>query len=114
MELALDSGADPNGRGMLGKTALQMAAILGDEKLDIIDLLVARGADLNAAAWYGDTPLMTAAMMGKAGAVKRLLELGADPSTKKQFGESALGSARTGTNDPEVIRLLESALGKQP
>ena len=108
VELALDAGADPNGRGMMGRTCMHWAALLQDDKLDLLDLLAARGADVNATSWDGSTPLMTAAMMGKASAVKKLLDLGADPAIEKGYGETALTEARAGKADPEVIKLLSA------
>lgn len=109
VELALDRGADLEGRGLMGQTAMHAAAYLPDDRLDLLDLLVERGAEVNAANWDGGTPLFTAALAGKTAAVQRLLCHGADPNLKNKIGQSALQYARMGSNNEEAIRLLEAA-----
>lgn len=51
-----------------------------EEYLKLIDGLISDGGDINAQTSYGETPLKVSFNQGKAAAVRKLLELGADPS----------------------------------
>lgn len=62
--------------------------------LAAIDALHARGAELDADVYQG-TALIWAAFTGQAGAVRRLLELGADPNRRARFGGPSHGSGVT-------------------
>jgi ankyrin repeat protein len=55
------------------------------DRVEAIDALLAHGARLEADVYRG-TPLMWAAASGRAAAVRRLIERGADPSGRSTFG----------------------------
>lgn len=60
---------------------------------EVIRLLLENHAYIDAASPNGSTPLMMAAMYGTAGAVKLLLESGADPLLKNVQGLTAIDFA---------------------
>jgi ankyrin repeat protein len=62
------------------------------DRVACLDLLAARGAELDADVYRG-TPLAWAAFAGRARAVERLLELGADPAAARPSGDPT--TART-------------------
>jgi ankyrin repeat protein len=64
LERSIASGAAPNSRNRLGKTALLIAAEKGN--LDMAQRMLAAGADVNLASLEGVTPLMAAAFGGHA------------------------------------------------
>ncbi|KAF3208598.1 hypothetical protein TWF679_007660 [Orbilia oligospora] len=99
---------------------LVVAAFLGN--IEIIDLLVLRwGFDINATflglgrVVEGDTPIVSAAMLGRRGAVRRLLELGASVVTPSYdgFGED-LGSTAVADAYPEVKKALDGCRASNP
>jgi uncharacterized protein len=61
VRLLLEYGADVNGRGHDGKTALMMAAMFN--RTEIVDLLLAHGADINARDANGLTAQAAAQIM---------------------------------------------------
>ncbi|MGH9488377.1 MAG: ankyrin repeat domain-containing protein [Terriglobales bacterium] len=81
----------------------------------VLRALVAAGADPNASAqnpgystrWIL-TPLIAAASGGSACNVENMLQLGALPSLRDNFGHTALDWAR-GMNDPGMVRRLTAA-----
>ena len=83
----LDAGADVNGRGISGVTALHTAAASG--RLDIVELLLESGADIAAMDDNGNTPALTAAEAGQIKAVSFLAERGADLDHKNKQGSTA-------------------------
>jgi ankyrin repeat protein len=81
-----------------GWTPLHYAATGGH--LAIMDLLLEQHAFIDAESPNGTTPLMMAAHYGTPGAVKLLLEAGADATMKNQLGLSAVDFAhRVGRQD---------------
>jgi len=68
--------------------ALHYAVFNGHDKL--ARDLVARGAEVNARSPNGSTPLMLAAREGREDLIKVLLESGADPKSKNDWGDNAL------------------------
>jgi S1-C subfamily serine protease len=62
LKALLDAGLGVNTRDRRGRTALHMAAMLG--QVELARYLVARGADINVADSQGRTPLMIAASLG--------------------------------------------------
>jgi Trypsin-like peptidase domain/Ankyrin repeats (many copies) len=62
LKVLLDAGLGVNARDRRSRTALHMAAMLG--QVELARYLVAKGADINAADAEGRTPLMIAASLG--------------------------------------------------
>ena len=56
-----------------------------NDRVEAMEVLVARGARVEADVYRG-TPLAWATAMGRTGAIRRLLALGADPSGRGTFG----------------------------
>ena len=86
----LDHGATINREGNYWG-ALHYAVFNGHTAL--ARLLIARGAQVNARSPNGSTPLMMAAREGREHLVTDLLESGADPKLKSDWGDSALTMA---------------------
>ena len=103
-----------NQLGAMNDTMLHFAAELGDT--EDIDVLVASGAVVKAVGDIGNTPLHSAALMGKVAATKRLLELGADPTLKNEFGQSAMDVADIGERDKlvEILRTFKACPHRTP
>jgi uncharacterized protein len=73
--------------------ALVMAA--DHQRLDVIDRLVRAGVPVDAVdPVWGGHPLRTAATNGRPASVRRLLDLGADPSLRDEQGRTALDLCR--------------------
>ncbi len=73
--------------------------------LDELDLLVRSGARVNAPGDMGFTPLHYAAMRGHAKMAQKLLDLGANPSIKNEWGQTAEVVALNG-GYAEMAKLL--------
>jgi predicted nicotinamide N-methyase len=84
----LDKGADVNGKGPGGLTALHAACANGHEA--IVKELLARGADTTLANDAGNTPAHYAAQQKQAACLKLVLT---DSLKKNNFGRSALTEA---------------------
>ena len=88
------------------------------DRLEALDLLVARGASVEADVYRG-TALSWAAACGRVAAVRRLVALGADPSGRATFGGPGHGEGVTPMHlaaqngDIEAIRALLE-LGADP
>ena len=81
VERLLKAGADPKELGPNGETMLMFAARNGNPRL--VELFVEAGVDINAAEKLRQTTaLMWAAAQHHPGAVKALLEAGANPGAK--------------------------------
>ncbi len=65
-----------------------------NERLEALDLLVSRGARVDADVYRG-TALAWASARGHVAAVRRLLDLGADPNARTTFGGPDHGEAAT-------------------
>jgi hypothetical protein len=89
--------------------ALTYAARAG--RVDVLGPLVAAGARVDADVYRG-TPLIWAASRGRADAVRRLLELGADPTGRGGYGGATHGHDVTPLHlagvggDEEPVRVL--------
>lgn len=122
--LAGSPDIDPEARNAKDESLLMLAALKG--LLGLCEQLIAKGADVNKPGWTplhyaathghvavmnlllehhayidapspnGSTPLMMAALYGTPGAVKLLLEAGADPLLKNDQGLSAIDFANRG------------------
>ena len=90
VEELLAAGADPKARSQHGETALHISALPGSR--EIAHLLLEAGADVNARTPEGETqfmtPLMWAVYHRHVDLVGDLLEAGADPFAKNEFGKS--------------------------
>ena len=102
------SVADENGR-----TALHLAAAIGDEAAAVIDRLIARGAVLDAMNFNRITPLQKACMGGHSVAALALARRGADIHLTNGRGESALDLAPTTALRDALIRAA-AAQGMAP
>jgi hypothetical protein len=65
-----------------------------NDRVEALEVLVARGADLEADVYRG-TPLVWAAATGRIAAIRRLVALGADPSGRTTFGGPTHGEGVT-------------------
>lgn len=86
----LDRGAALNREGNYWG-ALHYAVFNGHQEL--ANFLIGRGAEVNARSPNGSTPLMLAAREGREDFIKVLLESGADPRAKNDWGDNALTMA---------------------
>ena len=82
-------GAPINDRDSLGQTALHYA-VCHQNALPLVTIMTEKGAQVDPDR-QGDgwTPLHLAAMMGKYEVTLKLLEMGADPTTKATNGDTA-------------------------
>ena len=104
----LDLGADAGARSRLGGTALMAAARCGS--VEVIDVLVERGVqgDLDAVDEGGWTALLDAAATSSSpGAVRRLLELGADAGVRAKDGTTLLMAAAESSRLDSIGELVE-------
>jgi ankyrin repeat protein len=130
--MLLKLGADPNGKGADGATALQAAALKGHG--DVVVLLLEKGAKVDVGLPLhdaavggsvvavralvehgakvgavdpktGDTPLHYAATWGRVEAARALLELGADWTVKNSRGRTSAEEA-TASGNEELARVL--------
>ncbi len=104
VKMLLDAGADPE-KGM--RSALYIATQW--QQREVVETLVASGAKLNDRGPNNskELPLEAAVEVESPEMVSLLLELGADPSLKDDYGRSPLtAAARTGNID-----VLETLLG---
>jgi uncharacterized protein len=97
VKLMIDKGADVNKTGW---TPLHYAATTGH--VPLINLLLENHAYIDAESPNKTTPLMMAAHYGTPGAVKLLLEEGADPSLKNDVGLTAIDFAQNAKKDESV------------
>lgn len=117
----LESGVDVNERacwadhkGSEDGTALHAAAHSGHT--DVIRLLIEKGANVNAKGAFGVTPLWEAIWMGQVGAIKLLLDSGADPRLADYEGNTAIDWAKNKTNKrlgSQILSMLEEAMDKR-
>ncbi|MDE2794040.1 MAG: ankyrin repeat domain-containing protein [Gemmatimonadota bacterium] len=85
----LDAGADPDVRTEEGDTPLHLLA--SGQRFDaaLVSRLVRAGANVDARNHKGQTPLHMARVRDRYAAVRRLLELGADPEARDSVGRIA-------------------------
>jgi len=97
---------DPNAADPDGTTALHWA--VQEDRLDMVEPLIAAGANVNATNRWGVTPLALAVTNGNAAITQALLKAGADPRHPvPATGTPLLTAARSG--NPEVIKALLAA-----
>lgn len=112
LELAaklIDKGADVNKTGW---APLHYAATRGHA--DMINLLLENHAYIDAESPNGTTPLMMAAHYGTPGAVKLLLEAGADPSIKNKLGLTAIDFAQRAERQEAAELIAAFVRARQP
>ncbi|MBI4424587.1 MAG: ankyrin repeat domain-containing protein [Elusimicrobia bacterium] len=111
----LARGADPNARGVFGRTPLIAAAAsqyYGATQLAVVEALLNAGADIDACDETGRTALMWAAMANLPVAVS-LLVRGADTDHADKDGETALMYAVREWNPGVVIALLDRRVDQE-
>lgn len=84
----LDGGANPDGRGANGQTALTQATL--QDAGDMVTMLLAAGAAVDARNAAGQTPLHLAARLGRPALARALILAGARTDLATPAGESAL------------------------
>lgn len=106
MSLLLAKGADPNGAGQNGRTALMEAS-----SVTKVGLLLARGARVNAKDEEGETALTNAVDRGDVAVVESLLKAGAQGlNAQNEHGETLLmRSVREGRTDLAKLLLAQGA-----
>lgn len=105
----IDKGADINKPGW---TPLHYAATTGN--VPMITLLLEKFAYIDAESPNKTTPLMMAAQYGTTGAVKLLLESGADVSLKNDLGLTAIDFAQQGKKQDSVDVISAFIRAQQP
>lgn len=116
--IAASPGADLDANNELGTTALLAAARNGSEA-DILAALIDHGADKDLAGSYKDyhdeivrdhTPLMAAVLSRNVPGIKALLERKVNVNYRDKYaGKTALGLAKSGYINKEIVELLEAA-----
>ena len=94
-----------NARNAVRKTSvLHIAGENGSER--VVDWVMERGGDLEGRDWAGSTPLWIACECGRLGLVRKLVESGADVTTKNRYSLSVLAAASYGGHADVVAYLL--------
>lgn len=101
MRQHIAAGTDINTRGEDGGTALNAAAVRGND--EIAALLIDAGADVNAKKADGATPLHTAAFFCHEKIVRALLANGADKTMRTTVGATAYDSVAGPFEDVKPI-----------
>jgi ankyrin repeat protein len=115
VKLLLDAGADPNAAGGVAHvgffTVLTYAMNPHNQnRLEIIDTLIAAGARLNPPNWWPTSPLDTAVSANDIAMVKELLKRGSDVNWENSIGSTALVTAiLVSQRNVEIVRLLLEA-----
>ncbi len=94
IEDLIAEGVNINSAGSSGETPLMEA--LGDDKAEILDLLLSHGIDVNLTATIGElemAPLELAISSGHEASVKKLLAHGAKIEREDMLGETVLFNA---------------------
>lgn len=89
-----------------GKTPLHRA-VWGEQKEQVVNLLLTKGANVNARNKYGYTPLHWAAKHGHFESVRLLLENGADPLSTNDTGDMPIDLALRYGQDRLVCYLMD-------
>ncbi|KAL1850470.1 hypothetical protein Daus18300_012884 [Diaporthe australafricana] len=109
VEFLVDKGADPFQQDKLGETALHiLAAMPADEEIELLKALLDDSEPilcLNQQNTYGDTALVIAVTSYNIDAARALLEVGADPNVKGEYGNTAYQYAYQQGNS-EMLELL--------
>lgn len=110
VRMLIKAKADVNYKMRGAVTALHTACLQSESSAadEIITVLIDSGADINAVTHFGVTPLMNAVEADNGGAVKILLERGADPRIKNIKGKTAKDLAVSGKKKAEIIKMLKA------
>jgi hypothetical protein len=114
--LLLAAGARPGDRTSLGVPVF-FAAMGKSVNIEILRALLERGVDVNQKSVQGRTALEEAATAGNWGAVRLLLERGADvqfvkSESGRSFREMVEASAGSGAKDEDFAAVLRSVRGQ--
>ena len=114
IRLLIDAGADVNGRGFQGRTALHSAA--NDDEGHMLRALLEVGADVHARDEEGRTALHEAAEWSKSVTFLDLVRAGADLEARDDEGETPLETARflgvSGARELMELRQELARMGK--
>lgn len=106
----INAGADVNAIDNRGSTPLILAA--GNADPVVVAAFIKAGANVNARNESGYTPLMQAVRYTRdSEAIKILLESGADPKAKDNYGKTVIDYAKKneGLRNTNVLKMLEKA-----
>jgi ankyrin repeat protein len=110
---ALERGAKINATGLQGDSPLTSVESCEEKdeptRLQVLELLIAKGAEVNHQDDHGATALMYAARNGDTQAVNALLRNGASVNIADNEGETALMKAAASSCTEETVRALLSA-----
>ena len=106
----LAAGADPDGRGTDGRTAIESAAAIGN--LEIVDRLIAAGCDVDARRPGKPAALELAVRRVDLAMTRSLLDGGANAVMLASFSIGALAAAEAAGGE-EVVALIRDALPPQ-
>ncbi|EDO47171.1 predicted protein [Nematostella vectensis] len=101
-----DASTELNKRNPDGKSAIDLAAMLG--RNEVVRELLERGAEVNSKTKKGYTCLHIAACWGQVGCLKALVASGADLQIRNAHGERAREAA-TRYNKVDCIEYLDKA-----
>lgn len=115
MTQLLGAGADPNVRDVDGVAPLHMASARGD--LEMINVLLEAGSEVNSRGEFylpafpdlaALTPLGAAAVFSReTAAVKALIDAGADPNARDEYGMTPLHRAAKYAGPDVIVTLLD-------
>jgi hypothetical protein len=101
----VDSGANVNARLEDGKTVLMLATI--DGNVEVMQTFLQKGADVNTREYSNEwTALTYAIWSGNQGAIRLLVNSGADTQLKDKFGRTGLDNA-VATRSSDIAGLLK-------
>ncbi len=109
----LNSGANVNATGVEGSSVLTGAEACkrhdDPTRVQLVELLIAKGAEVSHRDSSGATALMYAARNGDTEAVKALLKNGATVNIADKEGETALMKAAASSCNEQTVRALINA-----
>ncbi|CAN8096760.1 unnamed protein product [Discula destructiva] len=115
VKLLAEHGADCFQPDRLGETALHiLAGVPGEDEIEMLEDMVSGSGPvphLNDQNIYGDTALIVAVLCNNVGAVKLLLDVGAEPNIQGEHGIVATQYALQQGN-LEILALLTNAGGE--